>query len=140
MIPRTDNTEKMDSEWMEAFMEGVKKRKLRVDFVCVHSYGGPSAKGFVNRLKKVHRMFRKPIWITEFAVGDWEAASVEQNRHRPESVLRFMEEVLPMLDRLDFVERYAWFPATQDNSALGTSALFDQDGKLTKLGECYRDA
>ncbi|HSP41916.1 MAG TPA: glycosyl hydrolase, partial [Luteolibacter sp.] len=63
-----------------------------------------------------------------------------QNRHRPESVLRFMEEVLPMLDRLDFVERYAWFPATQDNSALGTSALFDKEDKLTKLGECYRDA
>ncbi len=129
-----------DREWMEAFMKGAKKRKLRVDFVCVHSYGGPNAKGFVNRLKKVHRMFRKPVWITEFAVGDWEAASAEQNRHRPESVLRFMEEVLPMLDRLDFVERYAWFPAMPDNRALGTSALFDQEGKLTKLGECYRDA
>jgi hypothetical protein len=129
-----------DREWMEEFMKGAKKRKLRVDFVCVHSYGGPGAKGLVNRLKKVHRMFRKPIWITEFAVGDWDAATPEENRHRPEAVLRFMEEVLPMLDRLDFVERYAWFPSTQDNSALGTSALFDAEGKLTKLGECYRDA
>jgi hypothetical protein len=38
------------------------------------------------------------------------------------------------------VERYAWFPAKPDSRALGTSALFDADGKLTRLGECYRDA
>ena len=36
-----------------------------------------------------------------------------------------MQELLPQLDAMDIVERYAWFPAGQDNSALGTSALFD---------------
>jgi hypothetical protein len=129
-----------DREWMIDFMKGVAERELRVDFVCVHSYGGPNARGFVNRLRKVHEMFDRPIWITEFAVGDWEAKSAAENRHRPEAVLRFMEEVLPMLDKLDFVERYAWFPAMPDNRALGTSALFDENGALTRLGECYRDA
>jgi len=129
-----------DHEWMLQFMKGVEERKLRVDFICVHSYGGPNANSLVNRLKKVHRMFKRPIWITEFAVGDWEAESADKIRHKPSAVLRFMEQVLPMLDRLDFVERYAWFPAKPDNRALGTSALFDEDGKLTRLGECYRDA
>ena len=129
-----------DREWMKTFMKGTKERGLRVDFVCVHSYAGPNPQGLVSKLKEVHRMFKKPIWITEFAVGDWEAKSAEENRHKPESVLRFMEKVLPMLDRLDFVERYAWFPAKPDNRALGTSALFDEEGKLTRLGECYRDA
>lgn len=51
-----------------------------------------------------------------------------------------MEEVLPQLDKLDFVERYAWFPSKTDNKALGTSALFNPAGKLTRLGECYRDS
>lgn len=66
--------------------------------------------------------------------------SAATNRYKPDAVLKFMEDILPRLERLDFVERYAWFPAKQENPALGTSALFDESGKLTKLGECYRDA
>jgi hypothetical protein len=73
-------------------------------------------------------------------VGDWEAKSVERNRHKPEAVMRFMESVLPKLDKLDFVERYAWFPAKTTSIPLGTSALFNADGALTPLGEIYRDA
>lgn len=130
-----------DKEWMIAFMDGVKQRGLRVDYVCVHSYGGPNADSLVKRLEKVHQMFgERPIWITEFAVGDWAAKKVEDNKHKPETVLRFMEQVLPKLDKLDFVERYAWFPAKPNNGPLGTSALYDEVGNLTRLGECYRDA
>jgi hypothetical protein len=130
-----------DKEWMIEFMAAVKERNLRVDFICAHSYGGPNAESLVKRLEKVHKMFdERPIWITEFAVGDWEAKSAETNRHKPDAVLRFMESVLPKLDKLDFVERYAWFPAKPTSLPLGTSALFDAEGRLTRLGECYRDA
>jgi hypothetical protein len=129
-----------DNDWMQAFMKETKKRKLRVDFVCMHSYGPPDADHLIKRLHAVHKLYRKPIWITEFAAGDWKASSVAENEHKPETVLRFMEDVLPQLDRLDFIERYAWFPAKPDNKALGTSALLDETGKLTRLGECYRDA
>jgi hypothetical protein len=129
-----------DKQWMIDFMAGAKKRNLRVDFVSVHSYGGPSPEALVRRLEAVYKMFNRPIWITEFAVGDWEAKSVETNRHKPETILRFMEKVLPMLDKLDFVERYAWFPAKPTSIPLGTSALHDANGVLTRLGECYRDA
>lgn len=130
-----------DKEYMIDFMKGVKERGLRVDFINVHSYGGPNPEALVKRLENVHRMFdERPLWITEFAVGDWEAESVEKNRHKPETVLRFMEKVLPMLDQLDFLERYAWFPAKTTSIPLGTSALFNEDGSLTRLGECYRDA
>jgi len=128
-----------DNEWMKAFMQGAKKRDLKVDFVCVHSYGGPNADAFINRLMEIHKLYKKPIWITEFAVGDWAAKSPEANQYKPDEVLKFMEDVLPKLGRLDYVERYAWFPAGMKSSALGTSALFDNDGKLTRLGECYRD-
>ena len=129
-----------DNEWMQTFMKEAKKRKLRVDFVCMHSYGPPDADHLIKRLHTVRKLYRKPIWITEFAAGDWQAQSVAQNQHKPETVLRFMEDILPQLDRMDFIERYAWFPAKPDSKALGTSALLDNTGKLTRLGECYRDA
>lgn len=129
-----------DKQWMLDFMAGVEERKLRVDYICVHSYGGPNAESLVARLERVHKLFKRPLWITEFGVGDWQAKSVEENRHKPETVLRFMEQVLPMLDKLDYVERYAWFPARTTSIPLGTSALHDAEGKLTRLGECYRDA
>ncbi len=129
-----------DKDWMVEFMAGVKERDLRVDFVCVHSYGGPNPEALVQRLEKVHKMYDRPLWITEFGVGDWAAKSVEENQHSPETVQRFMEKVLPMLDDLDFLERYAWFPSMPDSGPLGTSALFDHNGELTPLGEIYRDA
>jgi hypothetical protein len=127
-----------DKEWMIAFMDGVKQRGLRVDFVCVHSYGGPSADALMQRLENVHRMYGRPLWITEFAVGDWQAKTREQNRHSPERVRAFMEELLPRLEACEFVERYAWFPAQPTSGPLGTSALFNADGSLTPLGEVYR--
>ena len=128
-----------DNAWMKSFMNEAEKRALQVDFVCVHSYGAPDSAALVRRLHAIHKLYKKPIWITEFAVGDWKAKSAAENQFKPDKVLRFMEDVLPQLDKLDFVERYAWFPSNLDNKALGTSALFDAAGKLTRLGECYRD-
>lgn len=128
-----------DGDWMKEFMATADRRSLRVDFICVHSYHGPNADALVKRLEDIHRMFRRPIWITEFAVGDWQAESPQANRHKPDQVLRFMEAVLPSLEKLDFIERYAWFSAETESPALGTSSLFQPDGSLTRLGECYRD-
>lgn len=129
-----------DNDWMQAFMKAAKKQKRRIDFVCMHSYGNDDATALVRRLGKIEKLYDKPIWITELAVGDWKAKSVDSHRYEPKAVLKFMEEILPKLERLDFIERYAWFPARPDSAPLGTSALFDENGKLTRLGECYRDA
>jgi hypothetical protein len=52
-------------------------------------------------------------------------------------VLKFMEDVLPRLEKLLFVERYAWFPAKHGDPKPGHSALFDTHGKLTEPGEFY---
>ena len=126
-----------DKQWMIDFMSRADALKYRVDFVCVHSYGGPNVAALVKRLTQVHERFGRPLWITEFAVGDWKASSVETNQHSAATVLSFMEECLPALDELKFLERYAWFPAATTSAPLGTSALFNPDNSLTTLGELY---
>jgi hypothetical protein len=129
---------KPDGKWMDSFMLAAEKKKLRVDAVGFHSYGGASPELLVNRLVKVYRRYGRPIWITEFAVGDWQAKSVNQNRFKANRVAAFMRELLPALDELKFVHRYAWFTAAPSNKALGTSALFDANWKnLTPLGKIY---
>ena len=126
-----------DNDWMKEFMKKADERKLQVDFVAVHDYGGPNPQTLVNKLKRVYEMYGRPVWITEFGVGDWQAKSVQEHRHGPEKVLEFMQGVLPELDKLNFVEKYAWVPAQKDNKHLGTSALFHEDGTLTALGRFY---
>ncbi|MEI6077989.1 MAG: glycosyl hydrolase [Verrucomicrobiota bacterium] len=127
-----------DRDWMKAFMKGVAEKNLRVDFVTVHSYGGLNADALMNRLAAVHQMFNRPLWITEFAVGDWKAKTRAENQYRPEQIVEFVGKILPRLDACDFVERYAWFPANPSSAPLGPCALFNADGTLTSVGEAYR--
>lgn len=125
------------SDWIKEFMTKATAKNLRVDFVCVHNYGGANANNLKQKLEETYTEFNKPIWLTEFAVGDWNASSPEENKYTPTQVLTFMKDALPMLDKLDFVERYAWFSAKTSNPALTSSALYDDNGSLTQLGMYY---
>ena len=127
-----------DNEWMMAFMKGAKNRGLRVDFICMHSYGGPGVESLVKKIEKVHALYKRPIWITEFAVADWEAKSSAENRHKPGKIAEFVTKLLPQLEAMDIVERYAWFHGGVSGSALATSKLFNADGSLTVVGKAYR--
>jgi hypothetical protein len=129
-----------DREWMLNFMNGVQRLKLRVDYIGAHSYGGPNPKALLNRMEKVARMFGRPIWITEFAVADWQAKSLKQNKHSPQQVAQFMQAVIPAFNASPFIARYAWFSGQPNHKALGNSALFDNHGKLTALGRLYAQA
>lgn len=129
-----------DNEWMIAFMKGVAQRGLRVDFVCMHSYGGPGVESLLKRIEKVHEMFQRPIWITEFAVADWKAKSAAENRFSAERVAEFVNAIVPKLDAMDAVERYTWFHGGVSGGPLASSQLFHHDGSLTIVGEAYRNA
>lgn len=123
--------------WMTAFMAKVNELNLRVDYIAVHSYGGPSAESFLAKLFEAYKLYNKPLWITEFAVGDWTATSPETNKHSEAAVLQFMQNVLPRLDALDWVVRYAWFDGS-GRAPLYTSALYDEEGNITTLGSYYK--
>ena len=126
-----------DGDWMQNFMQGAKTKGYRVDFVTIHWYGDARSQNFLGYLAHVHEMYQRPLWITEFCPGDWSAGPGHPSRYSTQQIAEFMKAVLPAMNKLDYVQRYAWYSAGMDDSALGTSALFRKDGSLTSLGRIY---
>lgn len=123
--------------WLQEFMTKADENSLRVDYIGLHLYYGTNVQTYLDILDEVYQKYGKPIWITELAVADWDATTIEENQYSREQVLTFMQALLPQLEELEYVYRYAWFSGAHDNVNLGTSALFDLDGNLTSLGEFY---
>ena len=126
-----------DCEWMQSFMKQASKLKYRIDFVTIHWYGDPASAQLMSHLDRVAKLYKLPLWITEFCPADWGAGKTGKNKHSQKDVLKFIKDVLPRLERASFVHRYAWFSATLKNPPLSCSALFDSEGKITPLGEAY---
>jgi hypothetical protein len=90
-------------------------------------------------------MYNRPVWVTEFAVADWQAKSGQvPNRYSVEQVTAFMKATCAYMDKTPWVRGYAWFPRGGQfgvkahlNGPLATSVLFEQDGTLNGLGKTY---
>jgi hypothetical protein len=122
-----------DNQWMKDFMAGCATKNYRVDYVCIHWYGGNDPWGFLGHVEYIHNLYGKPVWITEFAPADWSG-----NRGiSPQQCADFARIVLPELSRRSYVQRYAWFSAGTGDAALGAAALVNDDGTLTDLGRLY---
>ena len=135
-----DNTvQGVRGTWMKDFMLEADRRGYRVDYTGVHWYGGTHVQHFKDKMKRIYEKYgRRPILITEFAPADWEARNLSQNRHKAPMVLAFMKEVLPWLERQDWVAGYAWF-SFEHNQAVGhTSSLYDKNRNLTACGRYYQ--
>lgn len=129
--------------WLEEFMTAAKANNLRVDYLTVHHYAGPSVPGLINKLQSLYDKYGLPIWVTEFAVADWGIATKEDNRYSVAQVEAFMRGVLQELDKLEFVERYSWFDGSNGAGAAGAalypSSLYDENDNITSLGQIYAD-
>ena len=122
--------------WMQDFMQRADEQGLRVDYVAVHHYGGDNVLSFISKLKQTYELYKRPIWVTEFAVADWNAASPENNRFSEEQVMAFMQEALVAMDDIDWIFRYSWFDGR--NAPLATSALYYEDNMAqTAVGQLY---
>lgn len=126
-----------NGEWIKEFMAGVEQRGYRVDYLCVHNYGGGGVAEFKRKMTAIYEKYKRPILITEFAVADWSATKPEENKHSAAKVLTFMKDILPWLEETDFIYGYAWFSFGQTSAAGCTSALFDENNNLTELGKYY---
>lgn len=125
--------------WLQSFMSGVEQQKLQVDSIAVHSYGGASASAFLDMLDQVYSLYQLPIWVTEFAVADWQAVNGVANRYSVAQVSSFMQTVCPAMEQLSWIKGYSWYPwgSSGSSGALTTSALFDANGNLNDLGKLY---
>lgn len=125
--------------WATKFEKQARVQGLRIDFIAVHLYGPPDAQKFLKKVDQLHRHYGKPIWITEFAVADWDAKVPGSNRYSAQQVIDFMKVVIPELEKRPYVERYAWFGAGKGNvkEPLRPSLLVDSSGALTPLGRLY---
>lgn len=128
----TDNAR--GKAWFNAFAAKVRQRRLRVDFIAVHRYPNLQKKGvalqFLRSLEQLYQQYRLPIWITEFSGLNFGS----RDRHMtPTHNLEFMQKVLPRLEQLPYVERYAWF-----SGDIATLYVKGTANELNRLGNTYR--
>lgn len=156
-----------NSDWFKEYWSKVNHDDI--DFIPIHNYPGnvgvtdaeikSNAKNFIKLVTDTHEMTNKPIWITEFAVANWDqywgGYNGANDENKPE-VRKFMNYVINGFDDivglndLEFVERYAWFSFNALDFYGGDSSLFNSKddnklnsslkvGSLTTLGKQYRD-
>ncbi len=138
--PATAQCPPWSDNWFVPFMEQLNDSGMDVDFIPIHHYWNwfdkEGADAFIDLVKETYDMYQKPIWITEFAISGDPGKDKEQRQ----KVIDYMEMVIPMLDDLDFVERYAWFSFNPDDTRNGASSLMQYyEGTITDLGYLYQD-
>lgn len=120
--------------WSYDFMKGVNNR---VDLIALYFYSANT--DWVVELEKyvtdVHKMYQKPIWITEFVMVNYSGSSYTTPDMQTEA--QNVISACKMLNSLSFVERHAWFALPQNNYQRNTY-LFDNTSVITVIGEAYR--
>ena len=128
--------------WLDQFMSGAKARGYRVDFIAVHWYGadyrtGPAVQQLRAYLQAVYVRYHRPIWITEFALANFESPTPSFPTRGQQTA--FLKAATAMVAGLSYVQRYAWFalPTAPDT---GTTGLFNADTVLTEVGHAFKAA
>jgi putative glycosyl hydrolase len=126
--------------WLAAFMRKAQKRGLRVDFLALHWYAGKLRPDTVDHLRRylteLHRKYDRPIWLTELAIVAHNGyGHLMYPSQRVQA--RFAAQATRMLDRLPFVERYAWFALSAPAKGR-SSGLYRPDSTATAVGRAYR--
>lgn len=125
-------------EWYDDFFGNCTKlygaAGCRISYLATHCYScTPSST--LKYLKELHDRYKYPVWLTEFSCGD-HADGRPTAKH-----LEFMKDVLPLLDKADFVFRYSWMSA-RDKSGMRGLVEDGPDGqvRLTELGHVWNGA
>lgn len=129
--PATAGSPVASGSWLSQFQG-------EYDFVCLHWYGPAHPQSFLDWLDAVHEAYKKPIWITEFAVADWTAkGGPKSTKYTPDDVLGFLKAVVPVLEYRDYIQRYSWKTRTLEDPCMWFSSVFNDDMSLTPLGQWY---
>lgn len=125
---RTDGNN--GNNWLSSFMEKAEDKGYRVDYVCVHNYNKKTAASLKSFLDAEFAKYGKPIWLTEFQ---------RHNNDNPTNADHeaYLSEVIPMLESLDYLERYAYFDFNTGGVTSATATLFDNGPVLNAKGAAY---
>jgi len=132
-----------EAGWLDRFLPEARRRGLRIDFLCLHRYPDISNPDAVREVEELlvatHRKYQLPVWLTECGAADvsvWHAPQM----HKPTAEMArcFLKNLRPVLERLPFLERYAWF-ADRPDAEYSLGAIFEpKASRLTAFGELYR--
>jgi hypothetical protein len=127
--------------WLDGFMSGAAARGYRVDFIALHWYGADFTGRAVDQLRTyldaTYQRYHKPIWLTEFALTNFTGATPTYPTQAQQA--DFARTSTAMLERLPYVERYAWFALPTSGPASSTG-LYRNGGTPTAVGTAYRAA
>lgn len=126
--------------WLDRFMKGAKARNHRVDFIPLHWYGADfdstrATRQLRDYIEATHRRYKKPIWITEYALIDFSDGTPRYPTQAQQAA--FVKKSTAMLQKLPYVKRYAWF--TLSTSRGDRSGLYN-GAEATRVGAAYRAA
>jgi hypothetical protein len=131
--PATAGNPTKSGSWLETFMNSTPTPQ--VDFICCHWYAPPNATTFLKFIDDIYTKYQKPIWVTEFAVADWNNKTL--GGYPVDQVKQFMKTACAGLDKRTYVERFTWKTRSTSDVNMGTSAIFNDDSSLTALGQIY---
>ncbi|MEO1498786.1 MAG: glycosyl hydrolase [Planctomycetota bacterium] len=130
--------------WMDEFIAEVDllngnadpSDDIRLDAVAFHWYGASNpnpvsaANNFLRRVEDFHQLYNRPIWITEFAMHDWEGDNLTQDMINANA--QFLDLVLPELESRSYVERYSYYNWFDD------AMIFESPDRMpTVIGDQY---
>lgn len=127
---RTDGNN--GNNWLSSFMAKADAKGYRVDAVSVHNYNKKTASSLKTWLTAEYNKYGRPIWLTEFQ---------RENNDNPTAANQeaYLAAVIPMLEGLGFVERYAYFNFNTGGVTSATASLFNNGPVLNAKGQVYRD-
>lgn len=96
------------------------------DFVPLHWYG-TDINDFQNHVQAIYDVVKKPVWVTEFASQNNDAAAQQA----------FMTAAMTFLDNASYVDRYSWFAYSRTAAINDASRLLTTSGGKTALYSLY---
>jgi hypothetical protein len=123
--------------WLDQFLS-----RASVDFVALHWYSADftdpigATRSLCDYLVTVHDRYGKPLWLTEYALADFTQGVAAARYPTGAEQAAFVDASVAMLERLPFVERYAWF-ALCDTGNVYRTGLYASPSRKTAAGVAY---
>lgn len=128
--------------WLDRFMKRAAARHYRVSFIALHWYGADfetasAVAQLKSFLESVHNRYGLPIWLTEYSLIEF--APTGPVYPTPNEQAAFVTASARMLERLSFLQRFAWFALPAQGSGPSTG-LYGPGPKPTAAGRAFADS